>query len=153
MDENLEQLVENSIEENAKPLGTSSKYGKFKDADSLFTAYNNLESEYTKKCQAYSALKKEYEENEANSPKVLSNQEETLSSAERERLLQEYILNNKELKDKLIARYFDELILPASPKLISSDRGGGSVISPISKPHTLEEAESIVKDMFDKRKN
>ena len=46
MDENLEQLVENSIEENAKPLGTSSKYGKFKDADSLFTAYNNLESEY-----------------------------------------------------------------------------------------------------------
>lgn len=31
-------------------------YGKFKDADALFNAYNNLEAEFTKKCQRIKEL-------------------------------------------------------------------------------------------------
>ena len=42
-----------------------SKLGKFKDAEALMFAYNNLQSDYTKKCQALSSLQKKVAENES----------------------------------------------------------------------------------------
>ena len=39
-----------------------SKYGKFKDVESLLSAYNSLQSDYTKKCQTLSALTKSMQE-------------------------------------------------------------------------------------------
>lgn len=39
-----------------------SKIGKFKDAEALLSAYNNLQSDYTKKCQALSQLQKDCED-------------------------------------------------------------------------------------------
>lgn len=56
--ENLEQPI--------KELG-SNAFGKFKDAESLLKAYNNLEAEFTKKSQRLSSLeedKKNIEQNE-----------------------------------------------------------------------------------------
>ena len=38
---------------------SGSQFGKFKDANSLLTAYNNLQAEFTKKCQKLSELEKE----------------------------------------------------------------------------------------------
>ena len=59
MEENLEQPVENGSKEN---------FGKFKDAESLLKAYNNLESEFTKKSQKLAMLETEKNliENERN---------------------------------------------------------------------------------------
>ena len=37
-------------------VDASSPYGKFKDADSLYKAYNELQSEFTRKCQRLSEL-------------------------------------------------------------------------------------------------
>ena len=37
---------------------SGSPFGKFKDANSLLTAYNSLQSEFTKKCQALSELQR-----------------------------------------------------------------------------------------------
>ena len=48
-------------------LSGSNTLGKFKDADSLLQAYNNLQSEFTKKCQTLSTLTKTLEENKENS--------------------------------------------------------------------------------------
>ncbi|MBQ3047475.1 MAG: hypothetical protein IJD48_00470, partial [Clostridia bacterium] len=39
-----------------------SKLKKFKDVDALVNAYNNLQSDYTKKCQALSSLQKRVDE-------------------------------------------------------------------------------------------
>ncbi len=47
--QNVEKVVDN-VELNGS-------LGKFKDAQSLLTAYNNLQAEFTKKCQALSELK------------------------------------------------------------------------------------------------
>ena len=41
------------------PQGSS--LGKFKDAESLLDAYNNLQAEFTKKCQKLSEFEKKYE--------------------------------------------------------------------------------------------
>lgn len=42
------------------------EFGKFKDATSLLEGYNNLEKEFTKKCQAVAELKQKLLENENN---------------------------------------------------------------------------------------
>ena len=57
--EEILQEMTNGVELN---LVEGSKLGKFKNADSLLEAYNNLQSDYTKKCQALSTLQKEVEE-------------------------------------------------------------------------------------------
>jgi len=51
---------------DSEQLG-SNNLGKFKDAESLLKAYNNLQSEFTKKCQTLSQLSKELEDNKLNS--------------------------------------------------------------------------------------
>ena len=45
-----------------------SPLGKFKDVESLLKAYNNLHSEFTKKCQAYNELKRAQENNDNATP-------------------------------------------------------------------------------------
>ncbi|MEG1499888.1 MAG: hypothetical protein RR400_02340 [Clostridia bacterium] len=42
----------------AEPQEKGSPYGKFRDADSLFSAYNSLQAEFTKKCQILSEKEK-----------------------------------------------------------------------------------------------
>ncbi len=44
---------------------SGSNFGKFKDAQTLFEAYKNLQTDYTKKCQMISSLKKQMEDNMA----------------------------------------------------------------------------------------
>ncbi len=53
--EEMEQPKENTI-------GSNEGYGKFKDAESLLKAYNNLEAEFTKKSQRLKALEIEQSE-------------------------------------------------------------------------------------------
>ena len=69
---NGEQLEENllveDVDSKSEHLETKSSegspnLGKFKSVDELLKAYNNLHSEFTKKCQAYNQLKKETEDN------------------------------------------------------------------------------------------
>ncbi len=141
MEEEMEQLDSKQEKE------TGSTLGKFKDAQTLLDAYNNLQSDYTKKCQALSSLQKNLKENEAVEPSPESTAGE-ISSEDRIKLLQDYVYNNSDFRDKLLARYFDDIILPKSPRLIGSDRGSDTVVSPISKPRTLEDAEQLVKDML-----
>lgn len=43
-------------------LGSKENYGKFKDAESLLRAYNNLEAEFTKKSQKLKSLEGELEQ-------------------------------------------------------------------------------------------
>lgn len=53
--EELEQPIENN-------LGSKEEIGKFKDAESLFKAYNNLQAEFTKKSQRLAELETESEQ-------------------------------------------------------------------------------------------
>jgi hypothetical protein len=166
--ENLEQLKdaqdanenETTGGENVQMDGSTtqmSTLGKFKDAQSLLTAYNNLQSDYTRKCQALAIVQKQLKEDKPAEPNgALSSGEdepekEKLSTLDKDTLLQEYIFSNEELKNKILTKYFDELSLPKSPKLIGGDRGSAPVLSPATRPKTLEQAGTLVKEMFDKK--
>ena len=59
------------VEEQKSEAENGEAVGKFKDANALLEAYNNLEKEFTKKCQRLSALEKDkVEEDEALNKQV-----------------------------------------------------------------------------------
>ena len=72
MSEILEQPIENE---------GSKAYGKFKDAETLLKAYNNLEAEFTKKSQRLSVLESENEKQNL----------ELTKKAEQERKVDEFV--------------------------------------------------------------
>ncbi|MFA6860321.1 MAG: hypothetical protein WCR30_02935 [Clostridia bacterium] len=60
-DEEKNEVLAASAEENFLVTDSSSKdssYGKFQTAEALVNAYNNLQSEFTKKCQKLSEMEK-----------------------------------------------------------------------------------------------
>ena len=74
-------------------------HGKFKDADTLLSAYNSLQAEFTRKCQRLSALEKQQEEQAK-----LSRESETKESTplyERENwteIVSDFLAKNDEAK-------------------------------------------------------
>ena len=60
IEEKKDEVIENNEDNNEKTDG--SQYGKFKDAESLLDAYNNLQAEFTRKCQRLSELEKSQQE-------------------------------------------------------------------------------------------
>lgn len=178
-----------------------SKLGKFKDAEALMCAYNNLQSDYTKKCQALSSLQKKVAENESKiSPEQKIEQKKLEakkyfeadsvasehideianialqfegegftdnvfdlawseyakknfvsknSLAQDEDFLQEFIFNNKKIKEKIVKDYFNSLNFATNPTLISAQRGANTILAPQNKPKTIKDATKLVEDMFD----
>ncbi len=103
MEENREQpaveptnALNKASEERVASDAGSQELGKFKDANSLLEAYNNLQSEFTRKCQLLAELQKDkidertksnddfknnYDENnKKNSEKTLKNEENSLKN-------------------------------------------------------------------------
>lgn len=78
--ENLEQPIETT--------GSKNEFGKFKDAESLLKAYNNLEAEFTKKSQKLATLESETE-------KI---QEQTNKQVEIERKIDEFVTKFEAVK-------------------------------------------------------
>lgn len=63
------EIVESVKEEGASCQNDSAQgsLGKFKDAESLLEAYNNLQAEFTRKCQKLSEVSKELEDKNSTS--------------------------------------------------------------------------------------
>ena len=53
------EIVEEKSEGISLPKDANGSLGKFKDAESMLKAYNNLQAEFTRKCQRLSELEKE----------------------------------------------------------------------------------------------
>lgn len=155
-----ESLTEEVVAKEVQPQTSAtedkeegSKIGKFKDVDALYTAYNNLQSDYTKKCQALSLLEQKLKDKEELSTPDNEQKEveKVVSTIDRNDFVQEYVFRNEDLKDKILARYFDEINIPKSPKLIASDRGSAFVLSPNEKPKTFDDAGKLAKNLLNNK--
>lgn len=129
-----EDQNESILKENIATSETDNgSIGKFKDVQSLLSAYNNLQAEFTRKCQKVSEL-------------------ENSLSAFSEKGLEEYakthFLNNPEMKNHILKSYLEELAHNATPTLISSSVGGGIPLKAPPKPTSLEEAKQVAKNLF-----
>lgn len=201
----LDQAEENLEETSAvSEIGSQTgDLGKFKSVEALMDAYNSLQAEFTKKCQALSELKKDKADevetsiseemqevqgedalqtfNEDNFNQFLQENadaqgfadeiKEKFSSAKNhspyevawakvllnsfkekdeksDQIINQYVLSNENVKNKIIENYLQELSQSKPPMVISSQSGERvSGIIP-DAPKTLKDAKKIVNKMF-----
>lgn len=119
---NEDKMVGENVAENLE----QGSLGKFKDAQTLLEAYNNLQAEFTRKCQKLNQLQTEVEK-------------------------QSELGNNIDEKQKndIVETYLKQLQQGNAPKVISSFVGSGITLEAPPKPTTLDEAKDIVAKLFD----
>ncbi len=120
-----------SKEEGAN--STEVSYGKFKDANALLEAYNNLQSEFTKRCQRVKELEAQAAAvDKANAPTGTEPKEEQIIEKE---------------KDDVLKAYLKEL-LSKKQRAIVLDGVGVGAKTPVSRPKTFEQAGQLAKELL-----
>ena len=111
--------------------------GKFKDVEALLSAYNSLQSEFTKRCQRIKELESEkiaVEKAQAPTERALREREDT-TGENKEEILKEYLLE----------------VLGKKSTAILLDGVGASVKAPINRPRSIEEAGKLAQNIFNKK--
>ncbi len=115
---------------------TEVSLGKFKDAQSLLSAYNALESEFTKRCQKI----KELEGALLKGDKVITPPIE----CEKE---QDKPTENSFNQDKILKDYIRAVLCKKQTALVMDGSGAG-VKAPVAHPKNLREASALAKEIF-----
>ena len=114
--------------------------GKFKDVSALLSAYNSLQSEFTKRCQRIKEIESELKtadnEKESSPAENFNKPKEkiSLTESDKEQVLKEYLLN----------------ILGKKQKAVLIDGVGLGVKMPVQKPKTITQAGMLAKDIIEK---
>lgn len=110
--------------------------GKFKDVNALLSAYNSLQSEFTKRCQRLKEL-----EGQLASDKV-SPQEQVVEPAKE---------SHKDTtpidREEIVKEYLRDL-LGKKQSAILLDGVGVGVKTPINRPKTISEAGTLARELF-----
>jgi hypothetical protein len=141
----MEELKNEQTEQNSqtavaeKDLGESNcevSLGKFKDVSALLSAYNSLQSEFTKRCQRVKELETELSSvGKTNAP---------TPDEDKKHVKEDTILQDKE---KILKEYLLDVI-GKKPKAIVMD-GGISVKTPVNRPKTIAEAGNLAKEILE----
>ena len=108
--------------------------GKFKDVGALLSAYNSLQSEFTKRCQKIKELESKIDDKTAvpsNAESVPIGQVDT-TLIDKDNVLKEYLLD----------------VLGKKPSAIIMDGAGVGVKTPVNRPTTIEEAGKLAKKLL-----
>ena len=109
--------------------------GKFKDVGALLSAYNSLQSEFTKRCQKIKELESKVIDDKTIVPSttesVTTTQVDT-TLIDKENVLKEYLLD----------------VLGKKPSAIIMDGAGVGVKTPVNRPTTIEEAGKLAKKLL-----
>ena len=108
--------------------------GKFKDVTALLSAYNSLQSEFTKRCQRVKELETK-----------LSNVEKATAPTQSE---------SKEPTDKdIILKEYLKGVLNKKQSAIVMDGNGVALKTPINRPKTLAQAGVLAQEILTKKTN
>ncbi len=113
--------------------------GKFKDVSSLLNAYNSLQAEFTKRCQRIKEL-----EGLSVTEKQQSAPLQTGGNAEK---AEEGI--SEEVKQKIIKDYLKSVLNKRQNTVVLSN-DGATVITPVNRPKTIDEAGKLAKKLLQK---
>ena len=136
----VQQLFDGENEEIKEevPSEEGCSYGKFKDATALLNAYNQLQSEFTKRCQRVKELEAMVKDaDKENAPA------QSITEQKGERV------DSKDDKDNILKKYLIE-ILAKKQSAIVLDGVGVGVKTPIERPKTLAQAGMLAKEIFSK---
>lgn len=176
--------------EGSSCFDTETPIGKFKTAQALYDAYNNLQAEFTKKCQKLSELEKDKTLEQTQEKKderlqaflssnsdALAYKEEFSSYIEKEQsaigsldgmwakfvlsklstnddtytsepIVNKYIFQDENVRNKIIENYIKELNHNKPPVIMSKQSGTAVAEQSPATPTTLVEAKKLVEDMF-----
>ena len=129
-----EQNQENQEDESA----TEVSLGKFKDINTLLSAYNSLQAEFTKRCQRLKELETAIEKKDKDEPPKSQSAE-----SEQENL------TDTTLKEEILKDYLKEII--GSKKPVVMDGAGVGVKAPVKKPTTIEQAGDLFKQILSEK--
>ena len=130
--------VEENQENKADESTTEVSLGKFKDINTLLSAYNSLQAEFTKRCQRLKELESAIEKTD----KVKAPVEQ---SAEQE----QDKLKDTTLKEEILKDYLKEII--GSKKPVVMDGAGVGVKTPVKKPTTIQQAGDLFKEILSEK--
>lgn len=116
-------------------------HGKFKDADTLLSAYNSLQAEFTRKCQRLSALEKQQEEQAELSRK--SETKESTPLYERDdwtEIVADFLAKNDEAK-----AYSKEICaeIMANPQSYKDEESLSLAYAKVMKGHMLDKSQAL----------
>ena len=134
---NQEEVLESAKQEEAT---TEVSLGKFKDINTLLSAYNSLQAEFTKRCQRLKELETAIEKTD----KVYNSQNQ---SAEEEQVK----LTDTTLKEEILKDYLKEII--SSKKPVVMDGVGVGIKAPVKRPTTIEQAGDLFKELLSEKSN
>jgi len=120
----------------------SKRIGKFSSPEALLKAYECLEGEFTKRCQRLKESESEVatlKEVAADKGKRIADAKEILSD---ESFLNENVLNNEGITNRIIASYLEGLETGSVPRVMTGNRGSVT-LSPPKIPKSLEEAKRL----------
>ena len=153
---------------SAQEIPAGSTKSKFKDVAALISAYENLQAEFTKKCQKLSELEKRicdnacHGANEGNAPQNAqivppqskSDEEaqslptEKVASQKENAISAKTLFEDEDLRRQVLQLYIKELANRKIPPLLSSEPGGASAKATTTLPTTLGEAGEVAKKFF-----
>lgn len=94
-----EMIVENEENGTTLDIESSGSLGKFKDAENVLKAYNNLQAEFTKKCQKLSEVSKRLEDLESLQEKQKAEQSPVYKKNEWKQNVSAFLMQNSEAKE------------------------------------------------------
>lgn len=144
----METIINEQTETSAQPataeqtLGASEgevSLGKFKDVNALLSAYNSLQSEFTKRCQKI----KELEGALASIDKtIVPKEEKELSNAKTD-------ITDKD-KEDILKEYLQGVLLKKQ-KAVLLDGAGVGAKTPITRPKTITQAGELAREILSKQ--
>ncbi len=108
--------------------------GKFKDVNALLSAYNSLQSEFTKRCQKVKELETQLSAVEKASTPT---QPESIEQPDKDLILKEYLKG----------------VLNKKQSAIVMDGNGVALKTPVSRPKTLAQAGVLAQELLNKKSN
>ncbi len=127
--------AENSIGEDKGEVSL----GKFKDVGALLSAYNSLQSEFTKRCQKIKELESKITNDDKAGQNSAPSKEQSGSQGQVDTTLID--------KDKFLKEYLLD-VLGKQPSAIIMDGAGVGVKTPVNRPTTIEEAGNLAKKLL-----
>ena len=114
--------------------------GKFKDVNALLSAYNSLQSEFTKRCQKIKELEGALDMVDKRSPtdtEVEKQIEKTADITQRE-------------KDEILKEYLQSLLGKSQGAIVLDGKGVG-IKTPTERPQTITQAGVLAKEILSKK--
>ena len=127
-----------AVEEDGGATGGEVSLGKFKNTAALLSAYNSLQSEFTKRCQKIKELEGAlYNADKETSPTKESEfepQKASITEDEKQDILKEYLQG----------------VMDKKQKAVLLDGVGVGVKTPAARPKTISQAGMLAKQFLDK---